>query len=29
MKISPELIEEANTYYETDNEEILNAREEV
>ena len=26
MKISPELIEEANTYYETDNEEILNVR---
>ena len=26
QKISPELIEEANTYYETDNEEILNAR---
>ncbi len=27
-KISHELIEEANTYYETDNEEILNARKE-
>ena len=26
-KITPELIEEANTYYETDDEEILNARE--
>ena len=26
QKISPELIEEANTYYETDNQDILNAR---
>ncbi len=26
LKISPELIEEANTYYETDNEEILRVR---
>ena len=26
QKMSPELIEESNTYYETDNEEILNAR---
>ncbi len=26
QKISPELIEESNTYYETDDEEILNAR---
>lgn len=26
-KVSPELIEEANTYYETDDQEILNARE--
>ena len=26
LRVSPELIEEANTYYETDNQDILNAR---